>query len=321
MGGGDPRQVERIRAAAFLADVPVGAFLSGGSTRASSSPVLRNALPDRSIRSPSGSGGGFQRVAFRTPVAERFGTRHTEEIVTPDACHLLDELVHHYDEPFADASAVPTYLVSRLASRSVKVVLSGDGGDEAFAGYARYAHDLFEPGSQLPAGLAAPPGSRPPRAGVWPKADWLPGPLRAKTLLTNLSLEPAAAYANTLALCRPPLRRCLLARDIAAMLSEQQPEDAVRAAYESAPTCDPLSGMIAADVASVLPDDFLVKTDLASMAQAWRCVFRFWITNFWNSRHGFPHAARFTVVKANGYSSKLFADNCRLKLLLPQARL
>ncbi len=251
----------------LLADVPVGALLSGGvdssvvvacASQHTTGPVRTFSMgfPDES----------FSELPFARQVAERFGTSHQEEIVTPDAVHLLDDLTHYYDEPFADTSAIPTFLVARLASRSVKVVLSGDGGDEAFGGYARYAHDLFEARLRrcLPDWLRR--RALGPLARLWPKADWLPRPLRAKTLLTNLSLEPAAAYANTLALCRPPLRRRLLARDIAAMLNEQQPEDAVRAAYESAPTCDPLSGMIAADVASVLPDDFLVKTDRASMA-------------------------------------------------------
>jgi asparagine synthase (glutamine-hydrolysing) len=100
----------------------------------------------------------------------------------------------------------------------------------------------------------------------WPKADWLPRPLRAKTLLTNLSLEPGPAYANTLTLCRQPLRRMLLAGDVARSLNGHRPEDRLLAAHAAAPANDPLGGMIAADVAVVLPDDFLVKVDRASMA-------------------------------------------------------
>src|SRR5262249_59549675 len=86
----------------------------------------------------------FSELPAARQVAEHYGTRHAEEIVTPDAVGLVDELTHYFDEPFADSSAVPTFLVSRLARRSVKVALSGDGGDEAFGGYARYAHDLRE---------------------------------------------------------------------------------------------------------------------------------------------------------------------------------
>jgi asparagine synthase (glutamine-hydrolysing) len=197
--------------------------------------------------------------------AEMYGTRHVEEIVSADAAELLDGLCWYYDEPFADSSAIPTMLVSRLAAQHVKVVLSGDGGDEAFGGYARYPHDLREATirGRLPTwlrrGLLAPLGR------VWPKADWLPRWLRAKTTLTNLGADADAAYANTLSICRPPLRRSLLAADVARALQGHESERLMREAYRRQPG-DPLSQMIATDVATLLPDDFLVKVDRASMA-------------------------------------------------------
>ncbi len=251
----------------LIADVPVGAFLSGGVDSsvvvASSAGSTKGALQTFSI--------GFREEAFSElpyarQVAEQFGTRHVEEVVTPDALSLLDDLTHYYDEPFADASAVPTFLVSRLASRHVKVALSGDGGDEAFGGYSRYAHDLKEAALRrcLPAWFRR--AALGPLSRAWPKADWLPRPLRAKTLLTNLSLDAGPAYANTLALCRPPLRRGLMAPDMASGLNGFSPERLLRETYETAPEGDALAGMIAADVAVVLPDDFLVKVDRASMA-------------------------------------------------------
>jgi asparagine synthase (glutamine-hydrolysing) len=251
----------------LIADVPVGAFLSGGldssAVVASAAAAANGPLETFSIGFAEET---FSELPHARLVAERFGTRHVEEVVTPDAVSLLDELTHYYDEPFADASAIPTFLVSRLAHRSVKVVLSGDGGDEAFGGYARYAHDVKEaalrrrlPGWFRRAVLG-------PLGRVWPKADWLPRPLRAKTLLTNVALEPGPAYANTLALCRPPLRRRLLAPDLAARLNGHDPSRLVCAGYATAPAGDALAGMIAADVATVLPDDFLVKVDRASMA-------------------------------------------------------
>jgi asparagine synthase (glutamine-hydrolysing) len=250
----------------LLADVPLGALLSGG---VDSSVIVANCAgrTDGPLRtfSMGFQEESFSELPFARQVAQQFGTRHEEEIVTPDAVGLLDQLTHYYDEPFADSSAIPTFLVCRLASRSVKVVLSGDGGDEAFGGYARYAHDLREaalrrwlPGWFRRYGLG-------PLASIWPKADWLPRPLRVKTLLTNLSLEPGAAYANTLALCRPPMLRRLLEPSLAATL-HGRPDDCVRTAYATASPNDPLGGMIAADVAVILPDDFLVKTDRASMA-------------------------------------------------------
>ena len=251
----------------LVADVPVGAFLSGGVDSsiivASAAGSVQGPLQTFSIGFREEA---FSELPFARRIAGQFATRHVEEMVTPDAVSLLGDLTYYYDEPFADPSAVPTFLVSRLASRSVKVVLSGDGGDELFGGYSRYAHDLREaalrqrlPGWFRRRVLGA-------AARIWPKADWLPRPLRAKTLLTNLALDAGSAYANTLTLCRPPLRRHLLAPDLAAGLNGYQPERIIREHYGVAVPDDPLGGMIAADVATTLPDRFLVKVDRASMA-------------------------------------------------------
>ncbi|MBN1912580.1 MAG: hypothetical protein JW818_22860, partial [Pirellulales bacterium] len=208
----------------------------------------------------------FSELPYARQVAEHFGTVHHEAIVTPEAVQSLDDLVRYYDEPFADSSAIPTMHVSRLAQEHVKVVISGDGGDEAFGGYRRYAHDLGEARlrGRLPrwfrrAGLG-------PLARVWPKADWLPRVLRAKTLLTNLSLDAPEAYGNTLSMCRLPQRRRLLSADVAAQLNGAWPERSIRDHFAAAPDDDPLAGMIAADVNTILPDDFLVKVDRASMS-------------------------------------------------------
>jgi asparagine synthase (glutamine-hydrolysing) len=253
----------------LIAEVPVGAFLSGGID----SSLIVAASAGRTLGQLQTFSIGFEEEAFtELPyarlIAQRYGTRHVEEIVRPDAVDLVDEISHYYDEPFADASAVPTYLVSRLARQSVKAVLSGDGGDEAFGGYARYAHDLKEaavrrwlPGWFRRAALA-------PLGRFWPKADWLPRRLRAKTVLTNLALDAGPAYANTLTVCRLPLRRRLLAPDLAAGLNGHDPEQIIRAGHAAAPADDPLAGMIAADVETILPDDFLVKVDRASMAHS-----------------------------------------------------
>lgn len=253
----------------MIADVPVGAFLSGGldssAIVASSAALTSEPLQTFSIGFQEEQ---FSELPFARAVAERYGTRHIEEIVTPDAVSMLDDLTHYFDEPFADASAIPTFHVARLARRSVKVALSGDGGDEAFGGYARYGHDVREAAVRrhLPRWLRKTILG--PIARVWPKADWLPRPMRAKTALTNLSLDPSAAYANTLAICRPPMRRDLMAPDLAMQLNGHDPGRAIRTSYAAAPADDALAGMIAADFATILPDDFLVKVDRASMANS-----------------------------------------------------
>lgn len=251
----------------LIADVPVGAFLSGGVD----SSLIVAACAGQTKGPLQTFSMGFHEAAFSElpyarQVAQQFDTRHTEELVTPDAVALIDQLTHHYDEPFADPSAIPTYLVSRLAARSVKVVLSGDGGDEAFGGYSRYAHDLKEaalrrwlPGWFRRAVLG-------PVARRWPKTDWLPRPLRAKTRLMNLSLDAGAAYANTMTLCRLPLRHQLLSREVVAQLNGHRFEQRLLDGHAVARSGDALGGMIAADVNVILPDDFLVKVDRASMA-------------------------------------------------------
>jgi asparagine synthase (glutamine-hydrolysing) len=251
----------------MIADVPVGAFLSGGLD---SSVVVQAAAEATAGQVQTFSIGfveqSYNELPYARLIAKQCGTKHVEEIVTPDAVTLLDDLTHHFDEPFADTSAIPTFLVSQLASRSVKVVLSGDGGDEAFGGYARYAHDLKEAAVRR----CLPPWFRRlvigPMAQRWPRADWLPRPLRARTLMTNLALEAGPAYANTLSVCRSPLRRQLLAGDLAAELNGHDPHRLLCHAHAAAPPGDALAGMIAADVDVILPDDFLVKVDRASMA-------------------------------------------------------
>ncbi|MBN2021535.1 MAG: asparagine synthase (glutamine-hydrolyzing) [Pirellulales bacterium] len=262
----DAKITETVRAHR-IADVPVGAFLSGGLD-SSAMVAVQSGLDDEPVRTFSI---GFREAAFSElpqarAVARRFGTLHREQVVTPEAVQSLEDLVHYYDEPFADASAVPTLLVSRLARQEVKVVLSGDGGDEAFGGYRRYAHDLGEAWlrRRLPRWLRRGPVAA--AARWWPKADWLPRLLRAKTLLANLASEPAQAYANTLALCRLPLRHELLAEDVWAALDGRDPSRWIAEPYGAAPADDPLAGMIAADVATLLPDDFLTKVDRASMS-------------------------------------------------------
>lgn len=248
----------------MVADVPVGAFLSGGvdsgivvarAARLATAPLHTFTI-------------GFDEQDFSElpqarAVAERWGTVHHEEIVRPDATEWIEQLVHHYDEPFADSSALPTFMVAKLAARHVKVVLSGDGGDEVFGGYPRYWLDAGEDRirRQLPTWMRY--GLIGPAARVWPKADWLPRPLRARTRLQNLSLDAGHAYVNSLSLARTAARRRLL---------PGLPPDACRTGERVARRVDAeaardvIDGMMAADVDVRLPDDYLTKVDRASMA-------------------------------------------------------
>ncbi|MEZ6130608.1 MAG: asparagine synthase (glutamine-hydrolyzing) [Planctomycetaceae bacterium] len=250
----------------LIADVPVGAFLSGGldssAIVASLAEIVSEPLQTFSI--------GFQEKQFSElphaeAVARHFGTRHREQIVTPDAVRDLDDLCFFYDEPFADASAIPTMAVAKMASQHVKVCLSGDGGDEAFGGYARYSHDLQEAAirDRIPAFVRKL--ALRPLSVVWPKFDWLPRPLRLKTFLQNVSADPAAAYANTISACRRGVRSGLLNPAFREQVCHHHPETVVEQAFLSGHR-DALSGMLAADTNFLLPDDFLTKVDRASMA-------------------------------------------------------
>lgn len=258
------QEVVRIH---LIADVPVGAFLSGGIDSsmivASSSGSTRGALQTFSMGFADSQ---WSELPYARQIAKTYNTQHTEEIVTPNAVELLDQLTHFYDEPFADSSALPTFLVSKLAASHVKVALSGDGGDECFGGYARYAHDLKEASlrSCLP-GWFRHLILR-PVASVWPRVDWLPRPLRLKNALTNLSLSGSRAYANTLASCRLPLRRQLLHPELRAEMNGHDPANLICQEHDRSRSNHPLDGMLSADTNVVLPDDFLVKVDRASMA-------------------------------------------------------
>lgn len=249
-----------------ISDVPVGAFLSGGLD----SSAVTAALATTSAEQLTTFSIGFQErefseLAYARKIAERFGTNHVEEIVSPEAAASLEELVKYYDEPFADHSAIPTMHLARLASEHVKVVLSGDGGDEAFGGYSRYAHDLKE--ARIRRFIPWPIRDYliSPVAKVWPKMDWLPRSLRWKTGLTNLSLSDGRAYANTISIFRNPVRRRLFHPDIQEALSGYTPETQIWRGF-GVPGRDVLRGMISADMHMLLPDDYLTKVDRASMA-------------------------------------------------------
>lgn len=250
-----------------IADVPVGAFLSGGLD----SSVIVAALAEQGISHTKSFSVGFveeqfSELPYARETARHFGTEHREEVLSAEALSSLDELVSIFDEPFADSSAIPTILLARSARQHVKVALSGDGGDEAFGGYTRYPHDLREAAIRRRVPRWIRHWLVGPLARRWPKADWLPRVLRAKTTLTNLALDPDAAYANTISMCRKWERQQLLQNDLIDHLEGHQPEQIVSNRFGALGDRDPLAGMLAADTHVLLADDFLTKVDRASMA-------------------------------------------------------
>ncbi|MEO6723924.1 MAG: asparagine synthase-related protein, partial [Blastocatellia bacterium] len=198
--------------------------------------------------------------------AKSLNADHHERIVTPDAAGIIEKLAWHYDEPFADASAIPTFYVSQAAREFVTVVLSGDGGDESFAGYRRYAFDAMENRIRefVPASFRRPLFGA--LANVYPKADWLPRPLRAKATLRNLSLDPARGYFNSVYGATANERDGLLSPEVHAQLRGYDPFDLFADHYYRANTTDPLARAQYVDIKTYLTDDILVKVDRASMA-------------------------------------------------------
>ncbi|WP_294358882.1 XrtA/PEP-CTERM system amidotransferase [uncultured Sphingomonas sp.] len=251
----------------MVADVPLGAFLSGGVD--SSAVVALMAEASRAAVKTCTIGfddAGHDERTHAAAVAERFATDHHVRVVRPDDFGLIDTLVAAFDEPFADASALATYQVAALAREHVTVALSGDGADEAMAGYRRYR---FQAAEERVRGLF-PPEMRRRVFGtlgrVYPKADWAPRPLRAKTTLLALADDGAEAYARSVGVTTPALRRALFSDGARRALVGYRAEDRYIVAMRDAPARDAIDRAQYADMKIWLPGDILTKSDRTSMA-------------------------------------------------------
>jgi asparagine synthase (glutamine-hydrolysing) len=257
--------VDRVVADRLVADVPLGAFLSGG--------IDSNAVVDSMVRT-RGAGVEACSVGFRErshdelPIArataQRLGLVHHTEILEADPVQAGEELPWLYDEPHADPSNLPTLLVSRMAREHVTVALSGDGGDETFAGYRRYVHDRAE--NRLRRAIGGPGRRLAAAAGaVYPKLDRAPRIFRGKTFLTNLGDDPARAYFRSVCQSDRAAALELLNPDVARHLSDHDPFHAFEEHYRRPQTDDPLYRAQYADFHTYLPDQILAKVDRASM--------------------------------------------------------
>ena len=262
--------IERMRTAVrsrMIADVPLGAFLSGGVD--SSAVVALMAERSKAAVKTCTIGfdeAGLDETGHAAKVAERFATSHRTRTVGAEDYGLIDTLVAAFDEPFADASALPTYRVCQLARESVTVALSGDGADEALAGYRR--HRFFAAEERV-RGLFSPDlrtrvfG----RLGaLYPKADWAPRPFRAKTTLLALAEDGAEAYAKAVGVTTPALRDQLYSASARAALGGHRAETRYVETMRAAPARDALDRAQYADIHHWLPGDILTKVDRTSMA-------------------------------------------------------
>ena len=270
----DGEAAEALRAALrnavasqLMADVPLGAFLSGGIDSSTLVALMSDVSPEP-VRSFSigFADGTYNELPYAREIAARFGTKHREQVVTPDLGDLFERLVIHLDEPFADVSLFPTFAVSQLAREEVKVVLSGDGGDELFGGYDTYeaqalATRLGWVGDAL----------MPALAGV---AAALPPSEKKKGLVNKVKRFSAGAAAapgdlehyRWMVYLGPQAKSRLYSGAFKAALGSADVYAPVRDAMRRFGQDDPLNRQLYADLSLYLADDILVKVDRMSMA-------------------------------------------------------
>ena len=210
----------------------------------------------------------YDETRFAARVAARYKTRHHTHRVDTDAFDLVDRLVGFYDEPFADSSAMPTYRVCAVARENVTVALSGDGGDELFAGYRRHRwhHNEQMVRSRVPDAVRAPLFGL--LGAVYPKLAWAPRPLRAKATLVALARDAAEGYFHSVSILGDGLRSRLFSSEMRQNLQGYQAVDVIRGVMRDAPTDHDLKRVQYADVKTYLPGDILTKVDRASMANS-----------------------------------------------------
>jgi asparagine synthase (glutamine-hydrolysing) len=253
----------------LVSEVPIGAFLSGGVDSSAVVGLMADLLPQAVKTASIGfQEADFDELPYARVVAQRFATHAHEKVVKADAAAILDDLMWHFDEPFADSSMVPTYYVSQVARELVTVCLSGDGGDENFAGYRRHRFDVLE--NRIRA--LVPQRLREPVFGtlgrLYPKADWLPRVFRAKTLLTNVALSPERAYFNTMSWFSPEMKQQMYGAELQRATRGYDAFSVMQTYFDRCADWDPLSRIQYVDIKTYLVDDILTKVDRASMAHS-----------------------------------------------------
>jgi asparagine synthase (glutamine-hydrolysing) len=255
--------------ARLVSDVPLGAFLSGGvdSSAIVASMSLLSSEPVSCFSVEFGVR-GFDETVYARDVARQFDARHFVDKVDPADLQSLDDLISMYDEPFGDSSALPTSRVCAAARRHVTVALSGDGGDEQFAGYRRYKWHVGEERVRrlLPDALRERLFAT--LAGLYPALGWAPRPLRAKHTFEELAQSPADAFFHSIAVTSDPMRRRLFSERFARDLQGHDAKSLIRRHMAMANTDDPLAQALYTDMTTWLPGDILTKVDRASMANA-----------------------------------------------------
>lgn len=253
-------------------DVPLGAFLSGGID----STIITGLMQEQSERPVHTFSIGFpvkefDERSFAREAAAHLKTEHHELVVEPNALDILPKLLWHYDEPFADSSAIPTMYLSEMTRQHVTVALSGDGGDEMFCGYTRYlAVKLASRFDRLPGVL-----KKLLTAKIWQKIPSGAGKTslrrRAKRFLRALGQTPEQRYLRWVGIFEESQRQELYTPDFARSLGDHNAGDFLLDAYAACPSRDFITRTTCADILSYLPCDILTKVDVASMAFSLEC--------------------------------------------------
>ena len=247
----------------LISDVPLGAFLSGGIDSSSvvglMSKEMSQPVKTFSIGFQEDS---YNELKYARIAAQHFHTDHHEFVVTPDLCEIVDELAWFLDEPFADSSAIPTYMVSKMARQYVTVVLSGDGGDELFGGYTRYVIDRQRSAfGQLPRFLR--------RGLMAPLSKQLPHGARGRNFLHNIALDPLDRYLDSISIFTELNKPRLYTSGFADQLeSENSVLRSWRTYANNVKTGQDLDKMLYVDSKTYLPGDILTKVDRMSMANS-----------------------------------------------------
>jgi len=260
------KEATKIR---MVSEVPIGAFLSGGVDSSAIVAMMAN-LSDKPVNTCAI---GFDHQAYdeskyARQVAKQYKTQHFQEQVNSNDFQLIDQLIDFYDEPYADSSALPTYQVCKLARKNVTVALSGDGGDENLAGYRRQRLHMNE---EKVRGML-PYSARKPIFGtlgaIYPKMDWAPQFLRAKTTFQALGRHSAEAYMHSVAISSIEERQQLFSSKLKQQLQGYQAVEVFKQHAKNCTSDSPLSLIQYLDFKTYLTGDILTKVDRASMANS-----------------------------------------------------
>lgn len=249
------------------AEVPLGAFLSGG---VDSSAIVALMAQSQSQPVNTCSVGfdvkDFDETEFAQLVADRYSTNHFVDTVNHEDFSLIDRLIDIYDEPYADSSALPTFKVCELARKKVTVSLSGDGGDELFAGYRRYKLHMAEEAVRQKIPLWLRKTLFRPLGKLYPKLDWAPQFLRAKTTFQSLGMDTAQAFMNSMSKLRKDERDTLYSPAFKSGLAQYSADAVYQRYLENKNISDPLKVIQYLDYKTWLTGDANTKVDRASMA-------------------------------------------------------